>query len=329
MEFKDLNMPVYLWIIIFVVSLAVLVKSSDLFVGAAEKIGLNFGLSAFLTGVIIVGVGTSLPELVSSIIATTKGATEIVIGNVLGSNITNIFLVLGIAGLIGKNFSIKHDLMRVDIPFLLSATLLMSLMIMDGTFSMIEGIICLLAFTIYIYFTIKHPAPETKTIGFETSENNKKPDKKKNLLLKSFLLIILSSVGIFLGAKYTVDSVIAISNILGIAPDIIALTAIALGTSLPEVMVTISASKRGNPELAVGNIIGSNIFNGLVVMGIPSLISPLNIPHSIIIFSLPTLIAAVLIYSFMVYDKKINQLEGVTLLIFYFYFVGRILGLMV
>ncbi|RKX86906.1 MAG: sodium:calcium antiporter, partial [Spirochaetes bacterium] len=94
-------MSVYLWVLIFVMSLAVLIKSSDIFVGAAEKIGLNFGLSAFLTGVLIVGVGTSLPELVSSIIATTKGATEIVIGNVLGSNITNIFLVLGIAGLIG------------------------------------------------------------------------------------------------------------------------------------------------------------------------------------------------------------------------------------
>ena len=322
-------MSVYLWIFIFVISLAVLIKSSDLFVGAAEKIGLSFGLSAFLTGVLIVGVGTSLPELVSSIIATTKGTTEIVIGNVLGSNITNIFLVLGIAGLIGKNFTIKHDLMRVDIPFLLSATLLMSLMILDGSFSMIEGIICLLTFGLYILFTIMNPVPEPKSIGFGTSVNNSKTDKNKKLLVKSFILIILSSAGIFLGAKYTVDSVIAISNILGIAPDIIALTAIALGTSLPEVLVTISASKRDNPEMAVGNIIGSNIFNGLVVMGIPSLIAPLNIPHSIIIFSLPTLIAAVFIYSFMVHDKKINQLEGGILLIFYFYFVGKILGIMV
>ncbi len=321
-------MSVYLWILIFVISLAVLIKSSDIFVGAAEKIGLSFGLSAFLTGVLIVGVGTSLPELVSSIIATTKGATEIVIGNVLGSNITNIFLVLGIAGLIGKNFTIKHDLMRVDIPFLLSATLLMSLMILDGSFSMIEGILCLLAFIIYIFFTVMSPVPETKSIGFETSESIKDPDKKKNSLVKAFILVILSSAGIFIGAKFTVDSVIAISSILGIATDIIALTAIALGTSLPEVLVTISASKRGNPEMAVGNIIGSNIFNGLVVMGIPSLIAPLHIPHSIIIFSLPTLIAAVLIYSFMVHDKKINQLEGGTLLIFYFYFVGRILGIM-
>ncbi|RKX83277.1 MAG: sodium:calcium antiporter, partial [Spirochaetes bacterium] len=293
----------------------------------AEKIGLNFGLSAFLTGVLIVGVGTSLPELISSILATTKGVTEIVIGNVLGSNITNIFLVLGIAGLIGKNFTIKHDLMRVDIPFLLSATLLMSLMILDGSFSMIEGILCLLAFIIYIIFTVMNPVPETKSIGFETSENNKIPTNKKPII-KELTFIIVSSAGIFLGAKYTVDSVIAISSILGIATDIIALTAIALGTSLPEVLVTISASRRGNPEMAVGNIIGSNIFNGLVVMGIPSLIAPLHIPHSIIIFSLPTLIAAVFIYSFMVYDKKINQLEGGTLLIFYFYFVGRILGIM-
>jgi cation:H+ antiporter len=310
-------MSIYLWIAVFIVSLAILIKSSDLFVGAAEKIGLSFGLSAFITGVIIVGVGTSLPELVSSIIATTEGATEIVIGNVLGSNITNIFLVLGIAGIIGKDFTIKHDLMRVDIPFLLSATLLMALMILDGSFSRIEGILCLLAFIIYIIFTVMHPDLETKSIDFEISKINKEIEKKKPLI-QEFILIILSSAGIFFGAKYTVDSVIALSSILGIATDIIALTAIALGTSLPEVLVTISASRRGNPEMAVGNIIGSNIFNGLVVMGIPSLISPLHIPHSILLFSLPTLIAAVFIYSFMVHDKKINQLEGGTLLIFYF-----------
>jgi cation:H+ antiporter len=322
-------MPIYFWIIIFIISLVILIKSSDIFVGAAEKIGLSFGLSAFITGVIIVGIGTSLPELVSSIIATTKGATEIVIGNVLGSNITNIFLVLGIAGLIGKNFTIKHDLMRVDIPFLLSATLLMSLMILDGSFSMIEGIICLVAFILYLIFTITNPVIETKSIGFDVTKKTNKPVIKKNSLIKEFILVIVSSAGIFIGAKYTVDSVIAISNILGIAADIIALTAIALGTSLPEVLVTISASRRGNPEMAVGNIIGSNIFNGLVVMGIPSLITPLYIPHSIIIFSLPTLIAAVLIYSFMVFDKKINQLEGGTLLIFYIYFIGRTLGIMI
>lgn len=322
-------MPVYLWFLIFVISLAVLIKSSDLFVGAAEIIGLSFGLSAFLTGVLIVGVGTSLPELVSSIIATTKGATEIVIGNVIGSNITNIFLVLGLAGLIGKNFTIKHDLMREDIPFLLSTTLLMSLMIMDGSFSMIEGILCLLAFVVYIIFTVMNPVPETKSIGFETSINNPQKNNNTTILIKASVLVILSAAGIFTGAKYTIDSVIAISAILGVAPDIIALTAIALGTSLPEVLVTISASKKGNPEMAVGNIIGSNIFNGLVVMGIPSLISPLHIPRSIIVFSLPTLIAAVIIYSFMVLDKKVNKLEGGILLIFYFYFVGRILGIMV
>lgn len=321
-------MSIYIWIAVFVLSLAILIKFSDIFVGAAEKIGLSFGLSAFITGVIIVGIGTSLPELVSSVIATTKGATEIVIGNVLGSNITNIFLVLGIAGVIGKNFTIKHDLMRVDIPFLISATLLMSLMIFDGSFSMIEGIICLVMFCMYIFFTIKNPAPMTNSPVSGQKENSSKPDRKEKKLTKEIILVILSSAGIFLGAKYTVDSVIAISNILGIATDIIALTAIALGTSLPEVLVTVSAARRGNPEMAVGNIIGSNIFNGLVVMGIPSLITPLQIPHSIIIFSLPTLLAAVFIYSFMVLDKKINQLEGVTLLIFYFYFVGRIIGIM-
>lgn len=309
-------MSIFLWIVVFVFSLALLIKSSDFFVGAAESIGLKAGLSPFITGVLIVGIGTSLPELGSSIAAVAGGATEIVIGNVLGSNITNIFLVLGIAAVIGKNFTIKHDLLKIDIPFLLAATLLLGLMILDGSFSRAEGILTILAFLIYILYNLKN--------GAEKNTNSKKKQKPG---FKEILFIVLSPAGIFIGAKYTVDSVIFISAFFGIGSEIIALSAIALGTSLPEVLVTIAAARRGNPDLAVGNIIGSNIFNGLVVMGIPSLFSTLIIPPGILTFSLPVLIAAIFIFIFIIIDKKINSLEGGILLLFYIYFIGRLFGL--
>ncbi len=309
-------MSVYLWIVIFIVSLALLIKSSDLFVGAAESIGLKAGLSPFITGVLIVGIGTSLPELGSSIAAAAGGATEIVIGNVLGSNITNIFLVLGIAAVIGKEFTIKRDVLKFDIPFLLATTLLMSLMILDGLFSRIEGILTISAFLIYILYNLKN-----------SGDKNAQSAVKQKPTLKEIAFLILSPVGIFYGAEYTVDSVIFISAFFGIGSEIIALSAIALGTSLPEVLVTIAAARKGNPDLAVGNIIGSNIFNGLVVMGIPSLIGSLVIPSGILAFSLPVLIAAILIFIFVIIDNKINSLEGGILLLFYLYFISNLFGL--
>ncbi len=309
-------MSVYLWIVVFIVSLALLIKSSDLFVSAAESIGLKAGLSPFITGVLIVGIGTSLPELGSSIAAVAEGATEIVIGNVLGSNITNIFLVLGIAAVIGKEFTIKRDVLKFDIPFLLATTLLMALMILDGSFSRIEGILTISAFLIYILYNLKN-----------SGDKNAESAVKQKPTLKEIAFLILSPVGIFYGAKYTVDSVIFISASFGIGSEIIALSAIALGTSLPEVLVTIAAARKGNPDLAVGNIIGSNIFNGLVVMGIPSLIGSLVIPSGILAFSLPVLIAAILIFIFVIIDNKINSLEGGILLLFYLYFISNLFGL--
>ncbi len=308
-------MSIVLWIVVFVFSLALLIKSSDFFVGAAESIGLKAGLSPFITGVLIVGIGTSLPELGSSIAAVTGGATEIVIGNVLGSNITNIFLVLGIAAVIGKEFTIKHDLHKIDIPFLLAITLLIGLMILDGSFSRVEGILTILAFLLYIFYILKKGSEKN------TNNNKQKPD------FKEILFLVLSPIGIFLGAKYTVDSVIFISAFFGIGSEIIALSAIALGTSLPEVLVTITAAKKGNPELAVGNIIGSNIFNTLAVMGIPSLLTDLTIPPGILVFSMPVSIAAVFIFIFVIIDKKLNSLEGGILLLFYIYFISKLFGL--
>jgi cation:H+ antiporter len=304
-------MSLLLWIVIFIVSLAVLIKASDLFIDSAEIIGLYFGLPSFIVGVIIVAFGTSLPELVSSIVAVIEGSSQIVVGNALGSNITNIFLVLGITAVVGKEFSIKYDLMRIDLPFLLGSAILVGLMLWDAVFSFGEGIICLFGLGIYIFNSLK-----TKD-----SEVTEKKDKPK---VTTWLLLLGSPILVYIGAKYTVKAVVTISSMVGIGSEVIALSAVALGTSLPEVSVSISAAVKGKPEMSVGNIIGSNIFNTFAVLGVPTLIGPLVVPPNIKSFALPVFLGATVLCIVITMERKVNRWAGSLFLIFYVFFIGKL-----
>ncbi len=318
-------MGIIFWIIIFIVSLAVLVKSSDYFTESAEKIGLYFGLPAFIIGVTIVALGTSLPELVSSIIAVFQNSSEIVVGNVIGSNIANIFLVLGITAIIGKKMKIHFELIHVDLPLLVGSAFLLALTIWDGLFTWQEGILCLAGMVVYLTYTINiHKGHTHKDI----KKHLKKELKiKKELKLSTWIILFVSAFFIFIGAKYTVESVIVISEFFKIGKEIIAVSAVALGTSLPELMVSISAARKGKAEIAVGNVLGSNIFNSFVVMGIPVFFGTLTIPKSILMFSLPIMLIGTFLYYFITQDKQITQWEGWLLIIFYVFFIGKTFSL--
>lgn len=306
-------MELSIWIGILIISLAVLVIASDYFVAGAEKIGLHFGLSPFIVGVVIIGFGTSLPELVSSVFSVFSNHSEIVIGNALGSNITNICLVLGIAAIVGKQFDVKYNLMTIDLPFLTGSSLLLAFMVADQKFTIGETLICLVSLCIYFWATFNSGASDTS-----------KDDKKVKAGIKDWITVVISSVMIFIGAKYTVDSVVHISEILSIGSEIIALSAVALGTSLPEVMVSITAARKGMAEMVVGNIIGSNIFNTFGVMGVSGLAGELVIPENIISFSLPVSVASAFMYFVITKDQKINRFEGSLLLVFYAFYIGRL-----
>lgn len=323
-------MQLIFWILIFLVSLFVLVKASDYFTESAENIGIHFGIPAFIVGVTIVAIGTSLPELVTSLIAVFDNSTEIVAGNVIGSNIANIFLILGIAAIIGKKLKIDYELIHVDLPLLISSAFLLAICVWDGKFTWLEGILCICAFLIYLFYTIstaKSNKEEKRDIKEEIQKDVKVNLGETRVTWKTWGILALSTVFIYIGAKYTIESVIALSDILNIGKQVIAVSAVALGTSLPELVVTISAAKRGNPEMAVGNVLGSNIFNALIVMGIPSLFSQLTITQDILIFSLPVMIIATLLYYFVTQDKQITKWEGWMLLIFYVVFIGKIFEL--
>ncbi|MBD3354494.1 calcium/sodium antiporter [Candidatus Woesearchaeota archaeon] len=325
----------FLWAGIFIISLAVLIKSSDYFTNAAEKIGLWLGIPTFFIGVSIVAIGTSLPELISSIIAVHNGSSEIVIGNVLGSNIANIFLIVGVAGLIAKKqLELSRNLLHVDLPFLVGTCFLLAIMIWDGVFTTGEGILLLITLVMYSFYLIKSrekPEKEVRKqlrgVKGELVDKTKKKKMKKGISLKTWFILFGSIIGIYLGARFTVESVITISQILEIGAEVIAVTAVALGTSLPELMVTISAAKKGKSEIAVGNVLGSNIFNILAVMGIPSMLGTLVIPPSMLTFSLPVMIMATLMFFFITQNKEITRWEGGILIIFYALFIAKIFNI--
>lgn len=314
-------MPILIWIIVFTVSLFVLIKASDYFTDSAERIGLFFGIPPFIVGVTIVALGTSMPEIITSVIAVLKDSSEIVVGNVVGSNIANIFLVFGLTSIIAKKMTITHDLIKVDLPFLVGSALLLAATIWDGVFGRIEALLCLAAMGVYLLYTI---STEEKHKDTELEKELEKKLKEKETLWKAWVILAVSTAFIFLGATYTIESIIQLSGLLGIGKEVIAVSAVAFGTSLPELVVTITAVRKGKPEIAVGNILGSNIFNALAVMGIPALIGTLVIPSSIIAFGLPVMLIATLLYVFITQDKEITNWEGWLLLIFYVFFIGKL-----
>jgi len=313
-----------LWIGIFIVSLLVLIKASGYFTDSAEKIGIFFGIPAFIVGVTIVSIGTSLPELVSSIFAVIRNSPEIVAGNVVGSNIANILLVLGIAAIVGKRLKITYEISHIDMPFLVGSAFLLVVTLWDGLFTLPEALLCILTLIIYLLHTI---TVEKKHKDVEIKKEMKGALKKRKFELQTYIILILSGFFIYLGAKYIIEAVIKLSGLLNIGTEIIAVSAVALGTSLPELMVTIVAARKGKPEIAIGNVLGSNIFNTFAVMGIPALIGTLIIPSTILSFSLPVMLIATLLFFFVTLEKEVTRWEGWMLIIFYVFFIGKLFNL--
>lgn len=304
-------MEVLLYFGIFVGSLAVLLKASDWFINSAEEIGLSFGVPPFLVGITIVAFGTSLPELATSIAAVLGGETEIVSGNVIGSNITNIALVLGLVVVLVKEINLENNIWQVDMPHLWGSAFLLWFVMRDQRVDFLESIILLAGLAVFLIYSVKSNPSEEGVIKYKAAP-------------KSYILLIVGGALVWLGADYTIFSIQKLSVIAGIEPEIIALSAISLGTSLPEVIVSLNAARRGKTSIAVGNVIGSNVFNTYAVMGIPSFFGKLEIPEDIIDFHLPLMIVMTILFGVMSNNKNINRWEGTLLLIFYVLFLGEL-----
>ncbi len=301
-------MGILFYIGMFVVALGVLLKASDWFIDSAEEIGLALGISPFIIGVTIVAFGTSLPELATSIASVYTGDSTIVIGNVVGSNITNIALVLGLVAVSVKYFELDYNIWHIDMPFLWGSAFLLYFAVFDGDFTLFEAALFMAGIVLFLSYSFK--------------SNNGEEVEKVKASAKSYFMLIVGGLLVWLGADYTIEAISELAKMADIDPAVIALTAVALGTSLPEVIVSINAAKKGKTSMAVGNILGSNIFNTYVVMGLSRFFGELEVSPSIISFSLPVMVAVTILFGVIVNNKKITRWEGLLLLLFYvFYFV--------
>ncbi len=311
---------------IFIVSLATLVKTSNFFTIAAEKLGRAMGLPPFIIGVTIVSIGTSIPELLSSVVAVWQGVSEIVVSNAVGSNIANICLVVGTAAVISvRSLQVTYDLLSVDLPIFTGSALLLALISWDHQVSTGEALLLLLGYIMYLFYTLKSGAEEEEAASAEEADGvaAEPGGTASSYILRQLLILIASGVFLFLGATYTIDSLIKISKILQIGEEIIAVSAVALGTSLPELVVTISAARQGKAGLAIGNALGSNVFNIFVVVGLPGLMGTLTVPDTILLEAVPVMIVSTLVMFFAIQDRKLTIWEGWLFYILYAWFIGR------
>ena len=301
-----------IWVGIFVISLTTLIISADFFIRACERIGIALGIPDFIIGVTIIAVGTSLPEMVTNIVAVMDGVSEIVAGNVIGSNITNICLVLGVIGIFSKNTRMDFDVMKVDLPMLIGATFFLAVSLWDLRFTLFEAILALLFLGLYLAFIVDMGKSEPNVDMDEDAE------ELEGFNWKEPLILLVSGYIIYLSAVYNIRSIISLGEILTVPKEIIALTAVALGTSLPELIVSIVAVKKGFTEMAVGNILGSNIFNIFAVMGVPSFFGEIKItPIVMNYFALPLAIVVTLVAFVIIREKVIRKWEGGLLVALY------------
>lgn len=312
--------------LLFILGLGILLASAKYFTSAAERIGVSLKMSPFLVGVIIVAVGTSLPELVSSIIATTSGKPEIVVGNVIGANISNIFLILGITTLFaGRNIYMGEEYLFIDLHFMLGSAILSSIFLWDGVINWVEGIFLLLGFVVYQFHLIRSDKL-TDVKGYEKAKDVTEDKKKVNM--RDILIVVIASIGVFLGADLTVSAIIDVAHHMAVNETYISLTALSLGTTLPELSVSITAARNGKSQIALGNILGSCIFNAFLVLGVSSTIAPVTIPEDMIKILLAFFLIASTFFYLLTHDKKISRWEGMLFLIFYVVFILKVTRLL-
>ncbi len=306
-------MDIFLNILVLVVGFVLLIKGADFFVDGASSTASNLRVPKILIGLTIIAFGTSAPELAVSIKALASGETDMVLGNVIGSNILNILLILGVAAMI-RPLRIKSNTIRKEIPITILISTLLVVLFLDiqlksGDINQItrsDGIAILLFFCIFVYYLIN--------MAMRDHKNKSVVEKPRWRVLPSLGITGLGLAGIIFGSNFVVDSASNVASAIGISERIISLTVIALGTSLPELVTTIVSAKKGETELVLGNILGSNIFNICMVLGIPVAIFGTVTPGGFQMIDLAMLVgSSVLLFIFSLTQHKISRVEGVIL----------------
>ena len=303
-----------LQIVLLIVGFILLIKGADVFVEGASKVAAMMNIPQIVIGLTIVAFGTSAPEAAVSITSALKGTSGIGIGNIIGSNIANVLLILGIAGMIGT-LSVKSNTYKIETPFVIViSAVLLFLGASDNMLSRTDGVILWVLFLIflaYLYYLTKHGDDSAIDDVPELSDNDR--------MWKLIVMIVLGIVAVVVGSQVSVDAASAIATALGVSDRIIGLTIVSVGTSLPELVTSVNASLKGRNDIAIGNIIGSNIFNILFVLGTASLVAPMGIPFAshFLYDGIIAIAAIVLFMLFIGKDMKLKRYGAFVMLICY------------
>jgi len=313
----------FLPFVFFVLALFLLVKSADWFVDAAEILGLKLGIPQFIIGITVIGIGTSLPELATSLatIFQEEDATDIISANIIGSNIANILLGVGIASFF-RVVRVKRELQDNDLPFLFGSTAMAMYFLHDGILSFGEGLVLLTMFFVFLAFSLlSHD-------GEDEEDSEKQEEAKGKSLFVLLSILVGAGAMIVFSANMTITSLIEISPILGIEKDVASMVLLAVGTSFPEIFVSVMAVRKGKPSLALGNILGSNIGNILGILGVSAVIRPLVVSEASIAVGIPFLIIATLFFIFSAMDNRFRVWEGLMAVGIFVAFLGELFGIM-
>ena len=303
-------------IVLFLLGLLFLIKGSDLFVEAASQIARNYKIPEIIIGLTLVSIGTSLPEFATDIYASIKGQAGIVVGDLVGSNITNISLVLGVAVLMLGSMPSPKAVVKRDALFMLGAFFIFAgiSFMQEGTFGRIGGVVMLILMAGYLFYLFRH-----RDALAELEEGEEHNEAVYSSIFKAWLFLFLGIVMIFLGAKAMVDNVVFVAERFNMSQGLIAATIVAFGTSVPELAVTITSIRKNKKGIALGNIIGSCIFNLLLIMGLCALINPLEIESSLLNVVIPImLLCGVMLVIFMRTGWRLVKAEGIAFLLVYF-----------
>jgi len=302
-----------------------LIKGADFLVDGASSVAKKFHIPEIIIGLTVVSIGTSMPELFVSITSAIEGYADMAVGNVVGSNICNLFLILGLSTVI-KSIEFKKETRLIEMPLTLAVTIILFIMCnIGGNITRVEGIILSIFFIAFIGYTIYMSRkgekfnPETETHAMQVVDKVSVP--------KSIAFIILGIIGLKFGGDFVVDNSVIVAQMLGISEKVISLTIIAIGTSLPELVTSVMAAIKGDSDIAIGNILGSNIFNILLILGVSAIIAPINYSLSynsqVILLIAGTILLA--LFPFIGKKNEMTRSNGVVYLIIYAIYIASLL----
>lgn len=303
-------------LLLLAVGFVFLVKGADWFVGGASSIAARLGIPQLVIGLTIVAMGTSAPEAAVSITAALKGSADITIGNVVGSNIMNVLVILGLASSL-TTISVATSTIFREIPFMIAVTALLLILGLDGTVTLMDGVILWGAFLVYLGYLFRMA---------RNGEADVEEISADRPIWKSALWTVVGLVFIITGSNVAVEAATDIARALGLSERLIGLTIVALGTSLPELFTSVSAAKRGNADIAIGNIVGSNIFNVLFVVGTSALVTPIPFATAFRTDAMIAIVTSVLLFVCCLHRSRLSRKSGFTLLASYATYFAMVLA---